>query len=283
MSESLEKEREGTFLATEESSSSRAERWVQSGEEWGTRSKDGDDGERQRRNTSGEKGAGKRRRPTKAELLGRERRDSSVASIPSSWFSRRGRARESEDSEGEQQAAKRKKEGKAGKSPEQQGNSEEKKMANLEEIEKMMERQLQRHKDDMMKIIRRELKEEMNLDDKKEIMIRRNKLTGTKIYVDDDLTKDERERQKEIRLWAKREKERGRRVKVGFGKAWMNGLKRKDEDFWDFLKDYDVIGLTETWVEEAGWGKIKEKCQMDGDGNVSQQGGKRKEVERWEG
>ncbi|KYN38116.1 hypothetical protein ALC56_07516 [Trachymyrmex septentrionalis] len=135
-----------------------------------------------------------------------------------------------------------------------------------------------------------------SLDDKKEIMIRRNKLTGTKIYVDDDLTKDERERQKEIRFWAKREKERGRRVKVGFGKAWMNGkeyvwseerkkggkqkgkateegekrsikgvfwniagLKRKDEDFWDFLKDFDVIGLSETWVEEAGWGKIKEK------------------------
>ncbi|KYN45275.1 hypothetical protein ALC56_00281 [Trachymyrmex septentrionalis] len=129
--------------------------------EWGTRAKDGDDGERQRRNTSGEKGAGKRGRPTKAELLGRERRDSSVVSIPSSWFLRRGRARESEDSEGEQQDAKRKKEGKAGKSPEQQGNSEEKKMANLEEIEKMMERQLQRHKDDIMKIIRRELKEEM--------------------------------------------------------------------------------------------------------------------------
>ncbi|XP_018343269.1 PREDICTED: uncharacterized protein LOC108749206 [Trachymyrmex septentrionalis] len=259
MSESLEKEREGTCLATEESRSSRAERWVQSGEEWGTRSKEGNGGERQRRNTSGEKGAGKRGRPTKAELLGRERRDSSVVSIPSSWFSRRGRARESEESEDEQQAAKRKKEGKAGKSPEQQGDSEEKKMANLEEIEKMMERQLQRHKDDMMKMIRRELKEEMNLDDKKEIMIRRNKLTGTKIYVDDDLTKDERERQKEIRFWAKREKERGRRVKVGFGKAWMNGLKRKDEDFWDFLKDFDVIGLSETWVEEAGWGKIKEK------------------------
>lgn len=334
MSESLEKEREGTCLATEESRSSRAERWVQSGEEWGTRSKEGNGGERQRRNTSGEKGAGKRGRPTKAELLGKERRDSSVVSIPSSWFSRRGRARESEESEDEQQAAKRKKEGKAGKSPEQQGDSEEKKMANLEEIEKMMERQLQRHKDDMMKMIRRELKEEMkqiksefekfkeeerekmeklkeenadlkkrveeiekrrddqerrdrrlnvvmrgveveggnmkdaavgvlkklggldkeikirevykignrmndrmndrtnesvllvklnSLDDKKEIMIRRNKLTGTKIYVDDDLTKDERERQKEIRLWAKREKERGRRVKVGFGKAWMNG------------------------------------------------------------
>ena len=61
MSESLEKEREGTCLATEESRSSRAERWVQSGEEWGTRSKDGDDGERQRRNTRRE-GSGEERK-----------------------------------------------------------------------------------------------------------------------------------------------------------------------------------------------------------------------------
>lgn len=44
------------------------------------------------------------------------------------------------------------------------------------------------------------------------------------------------------------------------GLVWnVAGLWRKEEDFWEFLKDYEVIGLTETWVDEAGWGKLYEK------------------------
>jgi len=35
--------------------------------------------------------------------------------------------------------------------------------------------------------------------------------------------------------------------------------KKKDKDFWEFLKGFDVIGLTETWVDERGWKKLKEK------------------------
>lgn len=44
------------------------------------------------------------------------------------------------------------------------------------------------------------------------------------------------------------------------GLVWnVAGLWRKEEDFWEFLKDYEMIGLTETWVDEAGWGKLYEK------------------------
>lgn len=41
-------------------------------------------------------------------------------------------------------------------------------------------------------------------------MEKKNKLKGTRVYVDDDLTKSERERQSEVRIWVRRERERER-------------------------------------------------------------------------
>lgn len=39
-----------------------------------------------------------------------------------------------------------------------------------------------------------------SMDDKKAIMEKKNKLKGTRVYVDDDLTKSQRERQSEVRI-----------------------------------------------------------------------------------
>ncbi|XP_018400175.1 PREDICTED: golgin subfamily A member 6-like protein 22 [Cyphomyrmex costatus] len=69
-----------------------------------------------------------------------------------------------------------------------------------------------------------------SMDDKRMIMEKKSRLKGSKMYVDDDMTKSERERQ-----------------------------SAKDEEFWKFLKDYEVIGLVETWVDEKEWEKLKEK------------------------
>lgn len=33
------------------------------------------------------------------------------------------------------------------------------------------------------------------------------------------------------------------------------GLGNKDKDFWNSLRDWEIICLTETWVEEKGWEK----------------------------
>lgn len=30
------------------------------------------------------------------------------------------------------------------------------------------------------------------------------------------------------------------------------GVRKKEEDFWEFLREFEVVGLTETWVDEAG-------------------------------
>jgi hypothetical protein len=42
-------------------------------------------------------------------------------------------------------------------------------------------------------------------------------------YIDDDLTKEERETQKKLRELAREEKDRGKRVKIGYRKIQING------------------------------------------------------------
>lgn len=35
------------------------------------------------------------------------------------------------------------------------------------------------------------------------------------------------------------------------------GLMNKFEETWDYLEKFDMIGLTETWVDEEKWKKIR--------------------------
>lgn len=39
----------------------------------------------------------------------------------------------------------------------------------------------------------------------------------------------------------------------------VGGLGRQEEEFWDYTRKWDYIGMSETWVEEKGWNKIKGK------------------------
>jgi len=51
------------------------------------------------------------------------------------------------------------------------------------------------------------------------------------------------------------EKEKG--LKIAF---WnVAGLKSKDRRFWKSLEEWEVLVLTETWIERKKWGKIKDK------------------------
>lgn len=68
-----------------------------------------------------------------------------------------------------------------------------------------------------------------SMDDKRVILKRKNKLKGTSVYVDVDLTKIERDRQRAIRMWAKNGREKEQIVRVGFSKAWVDGK----EYIWD--------------------------------------------------
>jgi len=37
------------------------------------------------------------------------------------------------------------------------------------------------------------------------------------------------------------------------------GVRGKDEEFWEKIKEWDVIGLVETWVEKEEWKRWKGK------------------------
>ena len=64
---------------------------------------------------------------------------------------------------------------------------------------------------------------EMEVDEKRNLMLKKSKLKGSKVYIDDDMTKYERDRQRKIRQWAMEERKKGMNVRVGYGKGFVNG------------------------------------------------------------
>jgi hypothetical protein len=41
------------------------------------------------------------------------------------------------------------------------------------------------------------------------------------------------------------------------------GLANKCEETWEYLEEFDILGLTETWVDEEGWKKMENKVSKD--------------------
>lgn len=37
------------------------------------------------------------------------------------------------------------------------------------------------------------------------------------------------------------------------------GLNNKDEEVWEYMEEFDVVGLKETWFEKKEWEKLKKK------------------------
>jgi len=61
-----------------------------------------------------------------------------------------------------------------------------------------------------------------NEEKKREIMQKKSKLSGGNIFIENDLTWEERKTQGEIIAWAKQQRANGKRVKIGFGKVRLN-------------------------------------------------------------
>ncbi|KYM98824.1 hypothetical protein ALC62_10454 [Cyphomyrmex costatus] len=144
-----------------------------------------------------------------------------------------------------------------------------------------------------------------NLEDKRIVMENRRILKGTSVYIDDDLSKNERERQRKLRMWANGERMKGMNPRVKYGRVFMNGkeyvldecgenvnervfggrvywnvagVKNKKEDFWKYILKFDVIGLTETWLEEKDWEGYQKKATKGVEVEISK--GKKREEER---
>ena len=65
---------------------------------------------------------------------------------------------------------------------------------------------------------------------KKEIMKKKSRLAGKRIFIDNDLTKGERKIQKEIRQLARTERGNGRKVKTGYQRINIDGKWFKWQD-----------------------------------------------------
>ncbi|XP_036142859.1 UPF0329 protein ECU05_1680/ECU11_0050 [Monomorium pharaonis] len=48
-------------------------------------------------------------------------------------------------------------------------------------------------------------------------------------------------------------------IKALWGEMGIEENLREDKDFWEGLKDWDVIVMSETWVDKGGWEKVKER------------------------
>lgn len=66
--------------------------------------------------------------------------------------------------------------------------------------------------------------------EKIEIMKNKNRLIGGTIYIENDLTKEERYKQKEIWDWVKERKLRGEDVKIGLKRMRIRGIWRSWEE-----------------------------------------------------
>lgn len=61
-------------------------------------------------------------------------------------------------------------------------------------------------------------------EQKAEMMKNKNRLVGGTIYIENDLTKEERDKQKEMWEWVKERKSRGEDVKMGLKRVRINGI-----------------------------------------------------------
>lgn len=68
-----------------------------------------------------------------------------------------------------------------------------------------------------------------NMEDKKKVMKAKNKLKGKNIYIEDDMTKEERMVQYELRKSARNIRKTGKEVKIGFQKLIIDG----ERQYWD--------------------------------------------------
>ena len=69
-----------------------------------------------------------------------------------------------------------------------------------------------------------------NHEQKIKIMKNKNKLKDTQTYIDDDLTKEELEIQKQIRVIARKKKQKGFQVRIGYKKICIDGKWRRWEE-----------------------------------------------------
>lgn len=73
--------------------------------------------------------------------------------------------------------------------------------------------------------------------DKEEVMKNKGKLKETKIFIDHDLSFEERKRQSDIQEWAKVQREKGETIRIGYGKVKVGD---GDWQWWDRILEEEA-------------------------------------------
>lgn len=83
---------------------------------------------------------------------------------------------------------------------------------------------------------------------KNEIMSNKSKLTGSNVFIENDLSFEDRKRQGTIRNWVKEKKEEGWAVKAGFNRILFRGVWRKWEEKVEI--ENEMIDLRQKEIEK---------------------------------
>jgi hypothetical protein len=59
------------------------------------------------------------------------------------------------------------------------------------------------------------------------------------------------------------------------------GIKNKEDEFWKYLGEFDVVGLVETWVEAKGWERLERRMPREFE-SICREGKQERESERWD-
>lgn len=96
-------------------------------------------------------------------------------------------------------------------------------------------------------------------------MYNKNRLRGERIYSEHDLVWEEKKRQEEIGKRVKKEREKGKNVKVGFGRVRMNGMWCKWEKE---IKDMDQVDRENLQEKEVYKEVGEQQKQANGIGGI---------------
>lgn len=104
-----------------------------------------------------------------------------------------------------------------------------------------------------------------SVEERRRVMANKSKLAGTKIFIESDLSYEERKVQEEIGRWARCKKDEGIAVRVGVGKVWIGNRWVRWEDK-KALTEVELRLLGERGVEKGGNKDVSEEKQ-DGEQN----------------
>jgi hypothetical protein len=101
--------------------------------------------------------------------------------------------------------------------------------------------------------------------EKRKVMENKRKLRETKekrVY-SKFLNKSARKRRQGRKGKTNMERNKGENEQIRIVFWNVAGIKNKEDEFWKYLEEFDVVGLVETWVEEKGWERLESRMPRE--------------------